>query len=421
MVRKFKKGFTLVELLVVIAIIGILAALLLPAIQTAREAARRMACSNNIRQFSLAALNYESTYKIMPGAGIGIYLANPKLGYNTNIAGTNAGRWGGMIALLPNIDATPIYDQINSGYQAKNGAGATITVGPYGKQATGTAYYVPRSAAYHPAVTQIGVMRCPSDPGKKFNNFSAQGLGRTNYAFCFGDGQVGVDIANTQQEHVRGMFGMGIPYTLAAATDGTSNTIMFGEIATPQGGSLMPAGGTAPAQLRDAKVQGNVFVGTVATNAQSLGGADVLACKALVRAGKYIGTQSIYSNRGCAWMDAAISHTGFNTVIGPNGPSCAATLAQYQSGAGNENGIYSAASYHPGGAHVVMFDSATRLIPNEIDTSDSNANSTPADYYTPGRANINGWKQTPNWVAPSPFGVWGAMGTRGAAETVTEQ
>ncbi|MFN9912153.1 MAG: DUF1559 domain-containing protein, partial [Pirellulaceae bacterium] len=169
---------------------------------------------------------------------------------------TNARRWGRTSAFLPHIDAPPIAEPLHPGYQAKNGAGATITVGPYGKQATGTAYYVPRSAAYHPAVTQIGVMRCPSDPGKKFNNFSAQGLGRTNYAFCFGDGQVGVDIANTQQEHVRGMFGMGIPYTLAAATDGTSNTIMFGEIATPQGGSLMPAGGTAPAQLRDAKVQG---------------------------------------------------------------------------------------------------------------------------------------------------------------------
>jgi prepilin-type N-terminal cleavage/methylation domain-containing protein len=416
MVLRLRRGFTLVELLVVIAIIGILAALLLPAIQTAREAARRMACSNNIRQLSLAALNYESTYKLMPGAGIGIYLANPKLGYNVNIASSNAGRWGGFIALLPNLDATPIYDQINSGYQAKNGAGATITVGPYGNNAGRS----PRSGTFHPAVTQVGVLRCPSDPGRKFNNFSIQGLGRTNYAFCFGDGQIGCESTSQTQEHVRGMFALAMQYPLAAATDGTSNTIMFGEIATPTGANNNAAGSPAsgPATLRDARVQGNIIVSGITTD--PLRGVPVLTCKNLVRAGKFPGSNSFYSTRGCAWLDAAISFTGFNTVLGPNGPSCASPA--FQNALGNEDGIYSAASYHPGGAHVVMFDSATRLIPNEIDTSDSNANSTVADYYSPGRASVNGsWQQTPNWVAPSPFGVWGAMGTRGAAETVTEQ
>jgi hypothetical protein len=380
-----------------------------------------MSCSNNIRQLSIASLNYESTYKTMPGGGIGIYLANPKLGYNSNIAGKGQapGRWGGMIALLPNLDQTPVYDQINSGYQAKNGAGALITVGPYGAPATAGGNFVhPRSGTYHPALTQIAALRCPSDPGKKFNNFSGQGLGRTNYAFCFGDGQVGVNSADPRQEHVRGMFGLAVQYTLAAATDGTSNTIMFGEIATPAGGSILPG---APQTLRDAKVQGTVFGGTVATNATSLGGVDVQACRALVRAGKYIGSNPMWANRGCAWMEGVIGYGGFNTINGPNGASCAASAALYQSSAANAVGIFSAASYHPGGAHVVMFDSATRLIPNEIDTSDSNANSTMADYYSPGRGNVNGWQQTPNWVAPSPFGVWGAMGTRGASETVTEQ
>ena len=80
--RRIPEAFTLVELLVVIAIIGILVALLLPAIQAAREAARRNQCVNNLKQLSLGALNHESTFKHFPSAGIGYHwVGDPNYGY----------------------------------------------------------------------------------------------------------------------------------------------------------------------------------------------------------------------------------------------------------------------------------------------------------------------------------------------------
>src|SRR6188474_2683919 len=90
-----RRAFTLVELLVVIAIIGVLVALLLPAVQAAREAARRMSCSNNLKQLSLALHNYEDTHKTLPPAGID----------------SNQMSW--TVLLLPYMEQKPLYDQFN--------------------------------------------------------------------------------------------------------------------------------------------------------------------------------------------------------------------------------------------------------------------------------------------------------------------
>jgi type II secretory pathway pseudopilin PulG len=400
----------LVELLVVIAIIGILAGLLLPAIQQAREAARRMSCSSNIRQFGIAVLGYEYSYKKIPGAGAGIYLANPNAGQPA-ITAALEGRWSGYIGLLPFMEQQTLFTQIDSGYTARQGAtGNVLTRGPYGynpnQQPAGTGRYLgPGSGQYHPSASQIGFFRCPSDPGRKTQAYGS--LGRTNYAFCYGDNQRGVGSTNINQEHVRGMFGMGQQFLLAAATDGTSNTIMFGEIATPAGLAV-----TANANIKDAKVQGIMFA-NLPYGSDPLKAIEVMPCRATVRAGTYFGMQSVKQLRGTPWLDAGIGFTGFNTINGPNGASCITPT-----GNGTGGAIYSAASYHFGGAHVVMFDNAVKFIPNEIDTTNPstspNANTT--EYYAPGRADIGGWRQTENWSGPSPFGVWGAMGTRGAGE-----
>jgi prepilin-type N-terminal cleavage/methylation domain-containing protein len=432
MKRSFKRGFTLVELLVVIAIIGILAGLLLPAIQQAREAARRMSCSSNIRQFGIALLNYEYSYKLLPNMSIGFGHSNPRIGMTfvvtTRIDGGGAyqpgGAFSGLVGMLPMMEQQVLYNKIDSGFTQRIGASATQeTLGAYGQiltpgnPATPTnTWRVAWDGNYSPTRTQVGFFRCPSDPGR-LNPSSATSLARTNYVFCAGDGIFGTNTAVFDQDNTRSAFPRMNQLTLAAVTDGTSNTAMFGEIATPP----------SPNPYFSVIAQNPAIQGLMIENAtmQAITGAaggafsqvDVLACKARARGGIYPtanpSTTRFASTGGIGWIRGGTPFVGFQTIIGPNGASCYSGTNR-----DTENAIRSASSYHFGGAHVVNFDNSVKFIPNEIDTSNSQPGATPADYYAPGRRDSSGWDQTVNWNSPSPFGVWGAMGTRGAGDDV---
>lgn len=106
-----RSGFTIVELLVVIAIIGILIALLLPAVQAAREAARRMQCGNNLKQMGLALHNYHDTYKVFPPAKLSP--GQIMFGSQTKPYYTEVRNHTGWLMLLPFIESSPLYSQIN--------------------------------------------------------------------------------------------------------------------------------------------------------------------------------------------------------------------------------------------------------------------------------------------------------------------
>ena len=149
-----RPAFTLVELLVVIAIIGVLVALLLPAVQAAREAARRTSCSSNLRQVGLALQNYHDTNQAFP---IGVSNDIPGAGNGAD------GNWTWPARILPFVEQTAIYQTINVG----------IGVAPLP-----TANTVISNAI----MTPIPTFMCPSDPGnpKQYNNF-LRGYAKLNY------------------------------------------------------------------------------------------------------------------------------------------------------------------------------------------------------------------------------------------------
>lgn len=217
MPRRIRIGFTLVELLVVIAIIGILVGLLLPAVQAAREAARRMQCSNNLKNVSLACHNYHDTYKTFPTGWVNQTLP-------TMAATDSKWSWGALI--LPFIEQAPLHDQLNVG-------GRRIAA-----DLTNTTTLVSMQ-------TPINTFKCPSDVAPDVNNQAYRQLRNTagtnvdvatsNYVGTNSVGDViingllgGVSGGTSAGGH-QGLFQENSAVRFRDILDGASNTLLFGE------------------------------------------------------------------------------------------------------------------------------------------------------------------------------------------------
>ncbi len=239
--KRTKNGFTLVELLVVIAIIGVLVALLLPAVQAAREAARRGQCSNHLKQFALAALNYESTYKRLPAARKGCDGGNfahipecrrnqaevTATGYDQSQNGASV-----FVMLLPYLEQQALYDQFDIEVKVvwdDNGSTKKWYEDPFVLQAV---------------AARPNVMICPSDgelqPYSEYTHDRPVPQAATgSYAGVAGDvGPPGNDVdgrtdargkAFTLKDNNTGVFFYGRRLKISQITDGTSNTLFFGE------------------------------------------------------------------------------------------------------------------------------------------------------------------------------------------------
>ncbi len=257
-VHSSRPGFTLVELLVVIAIIGVLVGLLLPAVQAAREAARRMSCSNNFKQIGLGIHNYHSAFKQLPTNGTGTSRFRVNNG-GTWVDGTPASptnhcnrlflSW--LVPITPFVEQQSLWEQIsNPSQEMSAGSGTPPTVNGIWP-AMGPCPWV---TTYIPWVTQVPTFRCPSDPAQ---SISSGTLARTNYACNLGDavdqshnggvndfGQFGnndpaafnenwaVERARAAQ---RGFFWNRNEMKFRDVLDGLANTIAAGEVCTSGG------------------------------------------------------------------------------------------------------------------------------------------------------------------------------------------
>jgi prepilin-type N-terminal cleavage/methylation domain-containing protein/prepilin-type processing-associated H-X9-DG protein len=206
-----RRGFTLIELLVVISIIGVLVALLLPAVQSAREAARRAQCTNNMKQLGLAIHNYESSQRSLPMGNV-----TSSLAFRCDLNNWYFGHtW--MNFIMPHIESSSQYNAINFSL-------------PYNYFAQDTAFGA-----------QVGIFVCPSDGqadvlGPQFistvQTSYAGSRGLTENLFFSWSQPPDPNAPNLSRCNVidgEGVFGANIAYTIANITDGTSNTMMVGE------------------------------------------------------------------------------------------------------------------------------------------------------------------------------------------------
>lgn len=409
--RRSSHGFTLVELLVVIAIIGILVGLLLPAVQAAREAARRMSCSNNFKQIGLAIHNYHSAYKQLPKHGGGTF--GPVTGQP---AGTwviyknkhrtsnnhNNSRLSMLVGILPFNEQQALWEQISNPLDNNGG-----TPDPW--PAMGP---TPDTAGYDPWQTQLPSYRCPSDPGDGLPAF-----GRTNYAACVGDSPRFTapavhttydDDAREYAEHVRaenrGFFN---PYHVTKfrdCLDGLANTIAMGEIITYL--EDQDSRGTVPAaDIGPGTVQRHNRTANPKRCSQFLtNGLDPNRPRFWVAAYNTIPEVA----RGFQWANAAPIHTNALTMLPPNAELCGSSAGPHIF---NVNGTMS--SQHVGGCHVLMGDGAVKFVTDSIEAGDLAAEPWDAVWYE------GTGPQAPG--SASPFGLWGALGTRASKEVIDEE
>ncbi|MDR1270606.1 MAG: DUF1559 domain-containing protein [Planctomycetaceae bacterium] len=364
---KKRIAFTLVELLVVIAIIGVLIALLLPAVQAAREAARRMQCINKLKQLGIGYHNYHDINNSFPAGASPQY----KGGTTTN---SSCRRVGWAVALLPFIEQDAAFQSIVTGGMAPPWTAAT-------------------TATYRNI--NVPTLLCPSDhQGKFITNEPA----KISYRGCAGDAWN--KAAYSISPMPRGLFGFDydgkVYFNMNSLTDGTSNTIAFSEAGIGRGESGTDTLSSTNAIAYNAShgdPTGASGSPRDCFNRKGAGG--ILSGKA----GSGNDGSDVSDNTPCGrfFADGATHATGFHTILPPNSPSCF-THQTYNLGA-DGNPLISASSYHSGGVNGGFADGSIRFITNTINCGDIDVKPATSGF--------------------SKYGIWGGLGSKDGGESTS--
>jgi len=356
-----RRGFTLIELLVVIAIIAVLISLLLPAVQSAREAARRAQCSNNLKQIGLAIHNYHSSNDVFP---VGNSL-NPS---SLNDPGQWAS-WSAQALMLNYLEQAPLYNAINYSF------------GPLGTYTAGTMSDQPGAVNTTVTHTIISSFLCPSDAfsgggRQNINNYAAS-FGTTAHVMYTWKDAPGPPDYQQVPTGSTGLFAFNRPYGVRNCTDGTSNTVAYAEWLVGDGRGLQ-LGGANPAS----KYRGNLATGVDSSDDPGGNGPTALldgftnpqrvfnALQTCVQ--NFQSTNSINDMKGWRWGLGATAYSMFNTLQTPNDKQypIGGCRTNFQTGQGpwpDSSFSVAAASNHPGGANVLFGDGSVKFIKDSID------------------------------------------------------
>jgi prepilin-type N-terminal cleavage/methylation domain-containing protein/prepilin-type processing-associated H-X9-DG protein len=353
-----RRGFTLIELLVVIAIIAVLIALLLPAVQAAREAARRAQCLNNLKQLGLAAHNYVSQTNVYPCQ---------------SIQNTNQWSWepSWVALILPDIEQTTVYNSIN--FSLPMLEISFVNPVALGGMSNATA-----------GLLNIASLLCPSESLNHPVSYAGD-WGQSNYAGNYGGpGMIsscsGIIIPSRGDEFVSSP-NLG-PVSLAAVTDGTSNTAMFSEHLLGYGSALdsLSGGYVSPAVAGTSLAKRALFQVSVAPSPDQ-GSAGLSVALQLMAACRAIpgGTAPAEDGgAGSTWLYTQGYDTvnlSYAHVLTPNLYPCTGAESGFFGAQGNFTsdssgggwiGAVTASSNHPGGVNVAMGDGSVRFIKDTV-------------------------------------------------------